>query len=90
MEILQRNQTGRKPAGISLDPDFAIHQRKVNLDKTTEENDDQNKEIQTLDIKPELPFLPSEIWNPIISNPTSQLINIKSATSTENLDGYSR
>ena len=84
----QRNQISRKPGWISLEPDFAIPQSKDDLNKITEANDDQNKEMQTLDIKPELPFLTSEDWNPIISKPTSQLSNVKPRT--ENLDGNSR
>ena len=71
-----------------MEPDFAMPQIKDDLNKITEANDDQNKEIQTLDIKPELPFLTSEDWNPIITKPTSQLSNDESRT--ENLDGNSR
>ena len=88
METFQRNQTGRKPGWISLEPEFAIPQSKDDFDQIKEAKDDQNQEIQTLDIKPELPFLTSEDWNPIISKPTSQLSNVKSRT--ENLDGNSR
>ena len=84
----QSNQIFRKPGWISLEPDLAMPQIKDDLNKITEANDDQNKEMQTLDIKPQLPFLTSEDWNPIITKPTSQLSNDESRT--ENLDGNSR